>query len=151
MYWQVYLHKTVLCAEKMMVNVIKRAKAIKAESPSPTLNIFLNEEYKQHGIGKFLTEFCGLDDYDFLNAIKHWMHHPDTVLSFLCKSLINRNLLKVKYFSRPIPGSFMEKKLEEVCLQLNISRDQASYLVFSGETENRTYNTQDEHIHIEPL
>ena len=75
MYWQVYLHKTVLCAEKMMVNIIKRAKAIKAESPSATLNIFLSDDYKQHGIEKFLTEFCDLDDYDFLNAIKQWGNH----------------------------------------------------------------------------
>ncbi|MDQ6756734.1 MAG: HD domain-containing protein, partial [Bacteroidota bacterium] len=101
MYWQVYLHKTVLCAEKMMVNIIKRAKLVNADSPSETLNIFLKDDYKQHGIQKFLTEFCDLDDYDFLSAIKFWMNHPDKILSFLCKGIINRNLLKVKYFSRP--------------------------------------------------
>src|SRR5205814_5692294 len=76
MYWQVYLHKTVLSAERMMVNIIKRAKAIKADSPSATLNVFLREEYKKHGMEKFLTEFCNLDDYDFLSAIKEWAQHP---------------------------------------------------------------------------
>ena len=148
MYWQVYLHKTVLCAEKMMVNVIKRAKAIKAESPSATLNIFLSDDYKQHGIEKFLTEFCNLDDYDFMNAIKFWMDHPDKILSFLCKGIINRNLLKVKYFSRSIPPELLNKKKAEAAKKLNISEEEASYLVFTGETENKTYNTQDEHIHI---
>ena len=148
MYWQVYLHKTVLCAEKMMVNIIRRAKAIHAESPSATLNIFLSDDYKQHGIEKFLTEFCNLDDYDFLNAIKHWMHHPDKILSFLCKGLINRNLLKIKYFSRPVPAELLNKKKAEVCQKLNISEEEASYLTFTGETENKTYNTLDEHIHI---
>jgi HD superfamily phosphohydrolase len=148
MYWQVYLHKTVLCAEKMMVNIIKRAKSIKAASPSTTLNIFLSDHYKEHGIEKFLTEFCDLDDYDFLTAMKHWMDHPDRILSFLCKGLINRNLLKIKYFSRPIPAELLNKKKAEVMEKLSISEVEASYLVFTGETENKTYNTQDEHINI---
>ena len=148
MYWQVYLHKTVLCAEKMMVNIIKRAKFIKAASPSATLNIFLNDDYKQHGIEKFLTEFCNLDDYDFMNAIKFWMHHPDKILSFLCKGIINRNLLKVKYFSRAIPAELLDKKITEARLKLNLTPEEASYLVFTGQTENKTYNTQDEHIKI---
>lgn len=148
MYWQVYLHKTVLCAEKMMVNIIKRAKAVKAQSPSATLNIFLGDDYKQDGIEKFLTEFCNLDDYDFLNAIKQWVHHPDKILSFLCNGIINRELLKVKYFSRPVPPELLRKKKAEVVQKLNISEEEASYLVFTGETENKTYNTQDEHIHI---
>ena len=148
MYWQVYLHKTVLCAEKMMVNVIKRAKAVKVQSPSATLNIFLSDDYKQHGIEKFLSEFCNLDDYDFMNAIKFWMDHPDKILSFLCKGIINRNLLKVKYFSRPITTELLNKKKDETCKKLNISNEEASYLVFTGETENKTYNTLDEHINI---
>jgi len=148
MYWQVYLHKTVLCAEKMMVNIIKRAKAIKAESPSATLNIFLSDEYKDHGIEKFLTEFCQLDDYDFLNAIKYWVNHPDKILSFLCKGIINRDLLKVKFFSRQIPTELLDKKKDDICKKLNITDDEASYLVFTGETENKTYNTLDEHINI---
>lgn len=148
MYWQVYLHKTVLCAEKMMVNIIKRAKAIKADSPSVTLNIFLSEDYKQHGIEKFLTEFCELDDYDFLNAIKHWANHQDKILSLLCKGIINRDLLKVKYFSRQIPQELLDKKKHDICKKLNLTENEASYLVFTGETENKTYNTLDEHINI---
>lgn len=148
MYWQVYLHKTVLCAEKMMVNIIKRAKEIKAWPPSKTLNIFLEDDYKQHGIEKFLTEFCNLDDYDFIYTLKLWMNHPDKILSFLCKGLINRNLLKVKYFSRPIPQELLKKKTAEACKKLNLSNVDANYVVFTGETENKTYNTQDEHIHI---
>ncbi|MDQ6758169.1 MAG: phosphohydrolase, partial [Bacteroidota bacterium] len=89
-----------------------------------------------------------LDDYDFLSAIKFWMNHPDKILSFLCKGIINRNLLKVKYFSRPIPIELFKKKTDEACQKLNLSEEEASYLVFTGETENKTYNTLDEHIHI---
>ena len=148
MYWQVYLHKTVLCAEKMLVNIIRRAREVKAKAPSDTLNFFLNKQFKEKGLDKFLSEFCNLDDYDILSTIKHWVSHPDLILSILCKGIINRKLLKVKYFSWPIPEAYLEKKIEEVSLQLNISMKNASYLVFSGETENLTYNTEDEHIHI---
>jgi HD superfamily phosphohydrolase len=148
MYWQVYLHKTVLCAEKMLVNIIRRARSVKASSPSEILNVFLNDTYKKEGIENFLTEFCRLDDYDMLSSIKHWVNHNDKILSYLCNSLLNRNLLKVKYFTRPVPETLTEKKLTEVCLQLNVSKEEAGYLVFTGETENRTYNSQDERIHI---
>ena len=148
MYWQVYLHKTVLCAEKMLVNIIRRAKLIKASAPSEILNVFLNDSYKQDFIEKFLAEFCQLDDYDILSAIKHWANHKDKILSYLCTSLVNRNLLKVKFFARPIPQALEEKKINEVCHQLSINKEEASYLVFTGETENRTYNSQDERIHI---
>src|SRR6185437_8660483 len=64
MYWQVYLHKTVLCAEKMLVKIIERAREIKAESSSPVFNIFLNEEYESEKIENHLDDFCALDDYD---------------------------------------------------------------------------------------
>ena len=148
MYWQVYLHKTVLCAEKMLVNIIRRAKEIKAISSSEILNIFLSDDYMDHGIEKFLTEYCQLDDYDVLTSIKYWMQHPDPVLSLLCNNLINRKLLKVKYFSRPVPDNLIEKKRAEISLQLNITIEESAYLAFSGETENRTYNSEDEHIHI---
>ena len=148
MYWQVYLHKTVLCAEKMLVNIIRRAKLINASAPSEILNIFLNDTYKNEGIENFLSEFCLLDDYDILSAIKHWAGYNDKILSYLCSSLLNRNLLKVKYFARPIPQTLTDKKLNEVCLQLKIEKEEAAYLVFTGETENRTYNSTDERIHI---
>jgi len=148
MYWQVYLHKTVLCAEKMLVNIIRRAKEIKAVSVSEILNIFLSDDYMDHGIEKFLAEYCQLDDYDVLTSIKYWMQHPDPILSLLCTNLTNRKLLKVKYFSRPVPDTLVEKKRAEISHQLNISGEEAAYLAFSGETENRTYNSQDERIHI---
>ncbi len=148
MYWQVYLHKTVLSAEKMLVNVIRRARLLNASAPSEILNVFLNNSYKQDVIEKFLAEFCLLDDYDILSAIKHWMNHNDKILSYLCTSLINRSLLKVKFSATPIPSNLKEKKLNEVCVQLCIDKKEASYIVFTGETESRTYNSIDERIHI---
>ena len=148
MYWQVYLHKTVLCAEKILVKIIDRARAIKAQSPSPVFNIFLNEEYQSDKIESHLDDFCALDDYDVLFSIKSWIHHPDKVLSVLCKSLINRHLLKVKYSVHEIPKKLLDEKKEVAKEYLKLNNDEASYLVFNGETEIKTYNNKIEHINI---
>lgn len=148
MYWQVYLHKTVLCAEKMLVNIIKRAKFIKAESPSKVFNFFLNNEYLAVGFENSLSNFCLLDDYDVLFAIKSWADHPDKILSALCKGLINRSLLKIQYSGQIISPDLLEEKKEIAMRKLNISDEEAGYLVFSGETQNRTYSKEDEYIKI---
>jgi hypothetical protein len=148
MYWQVYLHKTVLCAEKMLVHIINRAREIKADSTSDVLNIFLNETYLKDGIENHLDDFCALDDYDILSAIKSWTKHSDKILSILCRDLINRNLLKVKYSGHEIPEKLITEKKELAKRYLNINEDEAGYLVFSGTTQNKTYSNKDEHIHI---
>lgn len=148
MYWQVYLHKTVLCAEKMLVNIINRAKFLKAESPSAVFNIFLKEAYLQTGIENNLENFCLIDDYDVLFAIKSWANHRDKILSTLCKSLINRNLLKVNYSGTEIPQELINQKKELAMHFLNITEEEAGYLVFTGEAQNKTYSKEDEHINI---
>ena len=148
MYWQAYLHKTVLSAEKMLVKIIERARAIKAKSPSAVLNIFLNEEYKGDKMEKYLDDFCALDDYDVLFSIKSWMHHPDKVLSLLCKSIINRHLLKIKYSAHKIPVELLAEKKEIAKKYLKLNKEELNYLVFSGETEIKTYNHKTGHINI---
>lgn len=148
MYWQVYLHKTVLCAEQMLIKIIERAKAIKATSISPVLNIFLTGSYKADGVKMFLREFCQLDDVDVFSAIKDWATHPDKILSFLSTGIADRKLLKVKFFERPIPDELIEKKTNDACRALRVNRDEANYVVFTGYVENRTYNSVDERIHI---
>ncbi|HEY5463501.1 MAG TPA: HD domain-containing protein [Hanamia sp.] len=148
MYWQVYLHKTVLCAEKMLVKIIERARAIKAKSPSEAFNIFLNKEYKGDTIEKKLDNFCALDDYDVLYSIKSWIHHPDKVLSLLCKSIINRQLLKIKYSSHKISGKLLAEKKGIAREYFKLNKEELDYLVFSGETEIKTYNHKIEHINI---
>ena len=148
MYWQVYLHKTVLCAEKMLVNIIRRAREIHAQAVSPTLNFMLDYEYRNRNINDVLEKFCSLDDYDVLMSVKSWVEHPDIILSTLCKGIIERKLLKVKFFSRPVPETLLQKKLEEIITNLRISKKDSGYLAFSGETQNRTYNMNDERIQI---
>jgi uncharacterized protein len=143
MYWQVYLHKTVLCAEQMLQQIIKRAKQIKAVPPMP-LNKLINEPESKITI----AEFCGLDDYDVLAAIKAWSTHEDKVLSTLCKGIINRQLLKVKYYAEPVDKNLIAEKTTEACIKLNISKEEATFFVFTGEAVSSTYNFDDEHIYI---
>lgn len=148
MYWQVYLHKTVLCAEKMLVNIIRRAKEIGATAASPTLDFFLKEKYLTEGLEFHLSTFCKLDDYDVLYSIKEWVHHPDKALSTLCTSLIDRQLLKVKYSAEPFSSAFVEEKKQIAKVKLGISASESDFLVFSGTAQNRTYDKHTEFINI---
>ena len=143
MYWQVYLHKTVLCAEQMLQRIIKRAKYIKAFTHLP-LNKFINDPIETVS----LQEFCRLDDYDVLAAIKEWSTHPDKVLSFLCNGIINRDLLKVQYFNAPVDEALLQEKKTAAQKKLNLSNEEAEWIVFTGEAASRTYNFENEKIHI---
>jgi HD superfamily phosphohydrolase len=143
MYWQVYLHKTVICAEQMLVRIIKRAKYIKAPTQLP-LNQFINEP-----AGSItLEQFCTLDDYDIISAIKGWCSHEDKVLSFLSKGILNRELLKVKYFGEPVDNKWIAEKRLEAMQKMDISAEDASWLVFTGAASGSTYNFEDERINI---
>lgn len=148
MYWQVYLHKTVLCAEKILLKIIQRARHIGAQSPSPVFNIFLNEEYESGKIENYLDEFCKLDDFDVMYSIKSWINHPDKILSLLCKNVTNRHLLKIIYSDRKISDELLHEKKDIAIKYLKIKREESDYVVFTGETENKTYNNRTEHINI---
>ncbi len=143
MYWQVYLHKTVLCAEQMLKRIIKRAKYLKAATQYPLHN-FINNPIQT----VTLEEFCNLDDYDVLAAIKGWCHHEDKILSGLCKGIINRQLLKVQYFGTAVAENLVQEKIAEACAKLNLNTEEAGWLVFTGEVASSTYNLEEEHIHI---
>ena len=148
MYWQVYLHKTVLCAEKMLINIINRARIVKAHAPSGAFNNFLQNEFKEEEIEKHLDDFCMLDDYDVLSAIKSWTLYPDKILSVLCNGIVNRRLLKIKYSGTIIDVKLLKEKTELAMQYFKINKEDARYLVFTGETGNKTYSNQDEHINI---
>ncbi|MBS1743005.1 MAG: HD domain-containing protein [Bacteroidetes bacterium] len=143
MYWQVYLHKTVLSAEQMLQRIIKRAKQINAGCQEP-LNHFITGNAGDIS----LSQFCNIDDYDVMMAIKGWCNHADPVLSLLSRGIIDRRLLKVKYYPEPVAENIVQQKLQQACLTLNISEEDAGWLVFTGEASSRTYNFENEHIHI---
>jgi HD superfamily phosphohydrolase len=149
MYWQVYLHKTVLAAEKMLVKIIQRAKELIDESNlldsgSSILDFFLRGgDVEDHA-----DKFCLLDDIDVMAAVKKWMLHPDKVLRQLCEGLNNRHLLKVNWQSYPFGDDLLEELSNKVEMRLGISKKEASYLVFTGEIANTTYDPSDERIEI---
>jgi HD superfamily phosphohydrolase len=150
MYWQVYLHKTVLSAEKMLVRILERATELIARgeavaSSTPTLDFFLREGGTAEG---HLDKFCLLDDFDVMVTIKNWVFHPDKVLSVLCRGLIDRRLLKVRLQATPFAEETVLAMREKVSRHLSITPEEARYLAFSGQTTNTTYNTSDERINI---
>jgi len=143
MYWQVYLHKTVLSAEQMLIRIIKRAKQLKAQCQEP-LNSFINNPIET----VTLDQFCRIDDYDVLMAIKNWAAHEDKVLSILCQGILDRRLLKVKYFSEPVSSEIRSTKIMEISKKLQIPETDANWLAFTGEAASSTYNFENDHIHI---
>jgi uncharacterized protein len=151
MYWQVYLHKTVVSAESMLVKIIQRAKerihsGERLPSGSESLDYFLSQSPQDPS--EWLEAFSLIDDNDILSALKIWMKHGDPVLSNLSGMLINRRLLKAKLQAEPFDNILVEKYLKTACRILNISKEDAAYFVFTGEHTNTTYNSTDEKINI---
>jgi HD superfamily phosphohydrolase len=153
MYWQVYLHKTVVAAEKMLVKVIERANelilnGIEVDSASKNLDFFLKQHQPGDNFIKHLEKFTQLDDTDVMCTIKNWCGHFDTILSRLCKGLSERKLLKIKFQAEPFSPLMVATLKSDVAQRLKISEQEAGYFVFTGEAINTTYNIFDEHIKV---
>ena len=150
MYWQVYLHKTVLGAEMMLVKIIRRAKELicngeKVLAASDAFDFFLHQ---QGSIDQHLDIFCQFDDYDVMATIKNWRQHPDKILSLLCRFITDRNLYKVKLQAEPFPEDLLMEKKKEAMRTLGMSNEEVDYFVFTGEAINTTYDPVDERINI---
>jgi uncharacterized protein len=152
MYWQVYLHKTVLSSERMLIKIIHRAKEIinngrGLNAATDALNFFLHQS-EHPGFENHLETFCRLDDTDVMATIKNWCKHPDKILSTLCRFLVERKLLKVKLQAEPFDNSFIEARKKDAMGKLQLSSEETDYFVFTGEAVNTTYNPKDERINI---
>mgnify|MGYP003575067305 CR=1 FL=1 len=153
MYWQVYLHKTVVAAEKMLVRIIERANeliaaGIELETASKNLDFFLKQHQPEDNFIKHLEKFTQLDDTDVMCTIKNWCGHVDKVLSRLCKGLVERKLLKVRFQAEPFDPLLVTALKADIAQRLNISEADAAYFVFTGEAVNTMYNPYDEHIKV---
>jgi HD superfamily phosphohydrolase len=150
MYWQVYLHKTVLAAEKMIVKIIQRAREIYVLNNDLKLHAALDYFFETFSVmnDEALEKFCLLDDYDVMFAVKKWSTHSDKILSALCKSLLNRNLYKCRLQTNAFDESEIEDKRKLISEKLNISMHEAGYFIFTGEAMNTTYTLKDERINI---
>ena len=148
MYWQVYLHKTGLVAENMLVNVLKRAKELAEKGEelyaSTSLKYFLcNQINKENFTDETLEMFSQLDDYDILSAIKEWTNHSDKVLSLLSKMIVDRKLLRIEIQKDSFNELQIYKKRDKFSERLGISKDETNYFVFSQEIKNQAYTSEE--------
>ena len=153
MYWQVYLHKTSLAAEQLLIRVLKRAKELTRNGvklhASEALQYFLsNEILLENFNNKTLNIFARLDDYDIVSAMKEWQFHDDFVLKNLCDMLINRDLLKVKLKDNKIKKETLQIHIQKLMDTYNISKYEANYFVFTGEISNQAYQIKNQQISI---
>ncbi|WGD34588.1 HD domain-containing protein [Olleya sp. YS] len=153
MYWQVYLHKTSLVAEQLLIRVLQRAKELTKKgvvlNASPPLSFFLNNEIALKNFNDDCLEtFSKLDDYDIVSAMKSWQYNEDFVLSNLCEMIINRNLLKIKIKKKPLKKESLKSHIEALQIKYNISEAEASYFVFTGQISNQAYSQKKQNIKI---
>ncbi len=154
MYWQVYLHKTVLSSELMLVNILRRAKELSRDNVSlfatPAMNFFLQQDFSVSDFQqneKCLQNFLLLDDSDVISSVKVWSSHSDKILSDLCTRLNYRKLFKVRFLAGETPEEIMKWK-HELQQDLSLSDLEASYYFIEDSTSNKTYNDSDGHIRI---
>ncbi|MBP1677036.1 MAG: metal dependent phosphohydrolase [Bacteroidetes bacterium] len=155
MYWQVYLHKTSVAAEKMLVNILKRAKELAAQGENlfatPALHYFLYEHIDKKSFLKSdeaLANFALLDDSDLVSAIKVWSLHRDVVLSTLCKGFTNRRLFKVKINAEPVSREMQDEYTARYEKHFGISREEALYFTGDETVSTDTYSPKDDSISI---
>jgi len=153
MYWQVYLHKTSLVAEQLLIRVLKRAKELSRQGidlqVSNSLMYFLKNEITVDNFDKETLEvFSNLDDYDIIYAMKQWQFCDDFVLSGLSEMIINRNLLKIKIKNKEIKQESLESHLSDLINTYSISRHEAEYFVFIGEISNQAYQLNTNKINV---
>ncbi len=145
MYWQVYLHKTGLVAENILVNILKRAKELAGKGVelfcSSALRHFLYHPVNAANFTKETLEiFSKLDDYDVLSAIKEWVHHEDKILALLAKMIVDRKLLKIEIQQEAFKEKYVLKKRDKAIKKLNISEEEVRYFVFHQEISNQAYD-----------
>lgn len=154
MYWQVYLHKTVLSAEFLLMNLLNRARQVVQDggdvSCPPALHYFLSHatQFEQADQQEWLTTFMQLDDVDMLGSIKGWTRHEDHVLSDLSNRLINRELLKTKLLDEPLSPEALREERSKVAEHLGWTMEEAAFLVFEKSLKNQAYDPSTEKINI---
>jgi len=156
MYWQVYLHKTVLCSEMLLVKTLQRAKVLAEKGQplfaTPALAYFLNQTITlkdfEEGDKIALKNFANLDDMDVFTSIKVWQNHDDRILSNLCTRLVNRKLPKMEIRNEPIDQTKYQNYLKLACEKWQLSEVEASYLVFFGSITNNAYDMEESSINI---
>jgi uncharacterized protein len=155
MYWQVYLHKATVSAEKMMAGIIDRAKYLTQNGEevfgSKALRLFLNDNVEFSHFQKnsiYINAFCSLDDYDIWGAIKIWVDHKDPILSYLSKELLNRKLFQIQLSNKPFDAKTLKSLSKSLCKKFNLEEKDLSYFLLKGSISNAAYIQKGEIINI---
>jgi HD superfamily phosphohydrolase len=155
MYWQVYLHKTVVSAEFMLINTLRRAKELVKRGEnvfaSPALAFFLKNDVTEADFEndpKVLETFARLDDFDIMGAVKVWRDHPDKVLSILSGNLVDRRLHKVEISKDPFGPDRIRMEQEIIRQEYDLSDEEVNYFVYSELLTNNAYNQTNQNINL---
>ena len=155
MYWQVYLHKTSVACERMLINTLLRAKELAHSGVelfgTPALHYFL---YNNVGGEDFVSDaqcleyFSRLDDSDIWSALQVWCSHPDKILSRLSNDIINRHIFKVEITDEPVSEKQKEELRERISSKMNVSLDETRYFFAIHPIEKNMYDAKDDSIEI---
>jgi len=155
MYWQVYLHKTVIGAEQLLIKILQRAKYLTAAGAelfsTPAFHWFLSQQIDK---SNFLDDplhldwFTRLDDTDIMSAIKTWERHDDHILSAMCQRVMKRNLYRSVLSDRPFLPEYIDLVKAKVQAEMGVAQEDIHYYVFTQEIQNRAYNSSKDQIKI---
>ena len=155
MYWQVYLHKTVLSAENTLIKILQRAKELIQNGiilkSSDSLKIFLENSYKLNDLSNnntLLESFSELDDHDIYYCVKEWKNNSDFVLSSLCKRIINREPLKILIQNSPFSQENLKILKNNTKKHFKLNNEEIEYLIFTDKVSNNTYQYSESKINI---
>jgi HD superfamily phosphohydrolase len=155
MYWQVYFHKTVVCAEQMLIQILKRAKELSQKRvelfTTTALKEFLENNYTLNDFEEkqsVFNAFTQLDDFDIMTCIKQWKDHNDIILSTLSNNIIDRKLFKVIVNDKPFNAEEVNSIKEQVKIKYSLNSSDLDYMVIEGQISNDAYKLNDSDIKI---
>lgn len=155
MYWQVYLHKTAVAYEKVLVNALTRAKQLVREGcelfATPALSYFLHNDVDAswfHSHSEALKMYEELDDNDIWSSLKVWAHHEDKILSILSRDMTDRNIFKVEVHDEPVSEERISGIRRDISVKTGIAEEEAGYLMDVSTVQKDMYDTNDDSIAI---
>ena len=156
MYWQVYLHKTVLAAENMLMKILERAQFVAKNGmqrfATPALLYFLKSDFSKtdiHTNPDVLKNYTLLDDFDIFTAIKVWCNHEDKILSILSRNMVNRNLFRCRIQMEPFDYFYIEEIREKIVSKYGLEPNELAYFFYTDTTSNYAYNLDSDKINIQ--
>ncbi|MGC8864173.1 MAG: HD domain-containing protein [Bacteroidales bacterium] len=149
MYWQVYFHKTVLAAESLLINILRRAQFLASQGAelfaTPHFLRFLRKQYTLadfHNDPTLLHSFARIDDFDVFSSIKAWTEHDDPILSRLSRYLVDRRLFRIYQSSEPINRQLIDKLMQAIEDEFNLPRGEGEWFISTGSISTQIYDHQ---------